>query len=354
MALAILLIAAPAAALTPLPPQPDGVPWPTQIWATGPLPAGTDATALEAALAEPFDDKPDDYQNTSAVVIVQGGRIAREHYAEGFGPDTRLNSWSVAKSFTQALVGVAVAEGRVDIDQPMGNRRWSDDDPRSRIPWRQWLNMIDGQSFQEFGGILPSQNDVGPMLFGEGRLDVAAFAASLPLENPPGTTWNYNSAGVNLIADALTDTIAGSRPTPAARRNTMLEWMRAGLFDPLGMRSTQPEFDAAGLFLGSSFIYATARDFARFGLLYLRDGVWDGEQVLPAGWVDFARTATPVDGIGFYGAGWWLGFPGAADSNPALEAFRAQGRGGQVILIVPSKDLVIVRMGNNESSAGRR
>lgn len=338
----------PAAALTPLPSQPAEVSWPTATWPTGPVPARTDEAALDAALAEPFDDEPDGYRNTSAVILVQGGRIVRERYGGDFDVDTRMISWSLAKSFTQAFAGVAVAQDLIDIDQPMGNSRWTDDDPRAAIPWRQWLNMVDGQTFQEFGGLLPSQNDVGPMLFGAGRFDVGAFAAALPLENEPNTTWNYNSAGTNLIADALTDTVAGPDADAGERQAAMRAWMDDGLFEPLGMTSALPEFDPAGLFVGSSFIYATARDFARFGLLYMRGGVWEGARVLPEGWVDFARTPTPQ--ADFYGAGWWIGMPGGGPEG----VFRASGRGGQVILLVPEKDLIVVRLGNNEGGIDRR
>ncbi|WP_421722796.1 serine hydrolase domain-containing protein [Bauldia sp.] len=344
-ATAILAIT-PAAALTPLPPQPADVPWPTETWATGPLPPGTDEAALDAALAVALDGEPDAYGNTSAVIIVQGGRIVRERYGADFDADTRMISWSLAKSFTQAIAGVAVEQGLIDIDEPMGNSRWAADDPRAAIPWRQWLTMTDGQSFREVH-LLPSQTDVGPMLFGEGRHDVGAFAAALPLENEPGTTWNYNSAGMNLIADALTDIVAGPDASPEERQAAMRAWMDAGLFDPIGMTSAIPEFDAAGLFLGSSFVYATARDFARFALLYLRDGQWDGARVLPEGWVDFARTPTAAD---FYGAGWWVGMPG----RDIAGVFRGSGRGGQVMLLVPEKDLIVLRLGNNEGLVDRR
>ena len=138
----------------------------------------------------------------------------------------------------------------------------------------------------------------------------------------------------------------------------MLDWMREGLFDPIGMKSAQPEFDATGLYLGSAFVYATARDFAQFGLLYLRDGVWDGRRIIPEGWVDFARTpALPVDGD-VYGAGWWINpptgtgraFESYIDTGPSRDAFRAEGHGGQIILLVPTRDLIIVRLGHFDDS----
>jgi CubicO group peptidase (beta-lactamase class C family) len=349
-----LVVAIPAAAgLAPLPRQPSGVPWPTEMWATGPLPAGTDEAALGVAMAEAFDGANPALGETRAVVVVSGGRIVLERYTAGYGPDMPLPSWSMAKSVTHALVGAAVLQGLVDLDAPMGSPHWPAGDRRAAIPWRQWLNMVDGQDYHELDARLPTGDDVAKMLFGPGRLDAARYAASLPLAHPPGTRWNYNSAGEILICDALTRAVVPAPASSADRRDDMLRWMHASLFDPIGMRSAQPEFDAAGLYLGSSFVYATARDFARFGLLYLRDGIWDGRRLLPPGWVDFARTPAPAANVDVYGAGWWINpqsgtgipFPALIDTGPERDAFRAEGHDGQIILIVPSRDLIVVRLG---------
>ena len=340
--------------LHPLPPQPPDVPWPTREWPTGPLPAGVSGPALERQLAVVAAPQPLLGQ-TRAVLVVQGGRLVVERYMPGFGPDTPLISWSMAKSITQALVGIAVREGKVDIDQPMGNPRWPAGDRRAAIPWRHWLNMTDGQDYHEIGESWPTHNDAARMLFGRGRLDVAGFSASLPLVHEPGTHWNYNSAGINLIADALGRVFAPGA-APAERRDRMAAVMRRELFDPLGMTAVQAEFDAAGTFMGSAMVYATARDYARFGLLYLRDGMWEGRRVLPAGWVDFARTRTSAAKGQSYGAGWWVTPPDpgpGADGRPARpmmprippDTFRAQGHEGQLIVVVPSRDLVVVRLG---------
>jgi CubicO group peptidase (beta-lactamase class C family) len=233
----------------------------------------------------------------------------------------------------------------------MGNPRWPAGDPRAAIPWRLWMNMADGQDYHEIGVWSPIDNDAARMLFGEGRLDVAGFAAALPLVHPPGTHWNYNSAGINLVADALGRTFAPAGDA-TARRARVAEVLSRELFAPLGMTSAQPEFDARGTFVGSALLYATARDYARFGLLYLRGGVWDGRRVLPEGWVDFARSKTPAPDSDTYGAGWWL-TPATGRGKPlrALapdgprDLFSAHGHEGQLIVVVPSKDLVIVRLG---------
>ena len=295
---------------------------------------------------------------TRAVVIVHRGRMVAERYLAGFGPDTRLISWSMAKSITQALVGIAVRDGLVDPDRPMGNPRWAPGDRRGAVSWRQWLNMVDGQEFHEIGVESVTRNDSARMLYGQGRLDVAGFAASLPLVHQPGSTWNYNSGGINLIADALTRLYAPGA-APAERRRRMAEVMTHELFGPLGMSSAQPEFDATGTFLGSALVYATARDYARFGLLYLRDGVWEGRRLLPPGWVDFARSKTPAANSDSYGGGWWVTpagpgnhvTPGSRESRPR-DVFRAQGHEGQLIVVVPSKDLVVVRLGLLENLKG--
>jgi CubicO group peptidase (beta-lactamase class C family) len=293
---------------------------------------------------------------TRAIVIVSHGQLVAERYMPGFGPDTPLISWSMAKSITQALVGIAVRDGLVDdIDKPMGNPRWLPGDPRGAVTWRQWMNMVDGQGYREIGEASPVKNDAARMLFGLGRLDVAGFAASLPLVHVPGTHWNYNSAGVNLISDALGHLYAPGA-TPARRQQMLAAFMRRELFQPLGMTSVQTEFDAAGTFLGSALVYATARDYARFGLLYLRDGQWEGRQLLPRGWVDFARTRTAAKNGESYGAGWWVATTEKSGSGlgQSRDHFRAQGHEGQLIVIVPSKDLIVVRLGLLESLDGWR
>jgi CubicO group peptidase (beta-lactamase class C family) len=338
--------------VVPLPGQPADTPWPTTEWPTGELPAGVDRAALQSALDDAFTKKAPGLGETRELVIIQGGRLVYEQYAPGYAPDMPLVSWSMAKSVTQALVGVAAQQGRVDVDAPMGNPRWSADDRRAQIPWRTWLQMTDGQRYLEIEAKSVANSDASRKLFGPGRLDVAGYCAGLPLIHEPGEHWNYNSCGIVLTADALTRAIVPDPSSAKARREAMLEWMRASLFDVIGMKA-QPEFDEAGLFYGSALIYASARDFAKFGLLYLRDGVWDGRRVLPEGWVDFARTPGAGKNADVYGAGWWINpqsgdgrpYPVRIDVGPQRDAFSAQGFEGQYTLVAPSKDLIIVRLG---------
>jgi len=351
MALASLSAAGRSRAepLVPLRAQPQDVPWPTREWPRGPLPSGVSPAALDDLLKVTAAPQPL-LGETRAVVIIAGGQLVAERYMPGYGPETPLLSWSMAKSITHAMVGVAVRKGLVDIDAPMGNPRWPAGDPRAAIPWRTWMNMVDGQRYHEIDATGPTSNDAAQMLYGQGRLDVAAWAASLPLVHAPGAQWNYNSAGVNLIADALGRVFAPGAG-PAERRARMQKMLAEELFEPVGMTSAEPEFDAAGTFVGSALVYATARDYARFGLLYARDGVWNGRRILPAGWVDFARTRTSAKNGERYGAGWWLTPEGGRVRLPR-DVFTAQGHEGQLITVVPSKDLVIVRLGRFDDRTG--
>lgn len=351
--IAVLAFAASAHAqeLYPLPPQPAGVAWPGADWETAPLPADVDRAAYDLAVTEAFAGVHPQMGETRAVVIVQSGRVVFERYADGYTRDMRLNSWSMAKSITHALVGAAVLRGQVAIDTPMGNPAWRAGDRRASITWRQFLQMVDGLDYRESSDDV-SQAGNARMLFGDGRRNVARWAAQRPLLHEPGTHWNYTSAGTMLISDALTRALAGSADSPTERRARMRILMDAYLFQPIGMQPVV-EFDPQGTFYGSSLVWATARDFARFGYLYLRDGVWNGERVLPEGWVDFARTPGPDSNTDVYGAQWWLTPPSGTGRperslivNPDLrDAFSAQGHEGQIIVVVPSKDLVMVRLG---------
>jgi CubicO group peptidase (beta-lactamase class C family) len=340
------------AQLVPLPPQPADVPWPTQDWPTGQLPEALDSTAFNATIDEAFEKQGNGIGETRELVIIRGGRLIFERAAMGYNTSMPLVSWSMAKSVTQALVGIAAAQGKLDIDQPMGSPHWAKDDRRAQIPWRLWLQMTDGQRYLEIEAPTIAESDASRKLFGPGRLDVARYCAGLPLIHEPGKHWNYNSCGIVLTADALTRAVVPSPASSEERRAAMMTWMQESLFDVIGMKA-QPEFDATGLVYGSALIYASARDFAKFGLLYLRDGVWEGRRVLPEGWVDFARTHGTGENADIYGAGWWVApkegngrpYPISVDTGSMRDGFSAQGFEGQYTLVVPSKDLIIVRLG---------
>lgn len=325
--------------LLPLPAHPDGLAWPTREWPRAELDPRVDRAALEKLLDHAFHvPEPDDVERTHSVVIVQHGAIVAERHAHDVDPDDAFLSWSMAKSITSALIGILVREERLDIGQPAVIREWDASDPRSRITVDQMLRMVDGLRFREAedlgGGSIryypAEESDVIPMLFGEGKADVAGFASTLPYQVEPETRWNYNSGASNLLSRLVSETLGGGR-------DEMLAFMRRELFDPLGMKTADPRFDEAGHFIGSSHCYCSARDFARFGYLYLRDGVWDGQRILPEGWVDYSRTSGPLS-QGIYGAHFWT-IPGS------LGLFYCSGMGGQRILISPKLDLVVVRVG---------
>lgn len=322
-----------AAELTALPAQQADVPWPVQRWPRGTLDA-VDVEQTRQHLEQAFELEPGEGV-TYALVIVQRGRLVFERYAHGANENYLQYSWSMAKSFTHALVGLAAQQGRLSIYDPMPVPEWqADDDPRRAITWHDMLRMRDGLDFVEDyvdGGV----SDVIAMLFADGRLDAGAYAAAKALAHAPGTHFNYSSGTTNVICRALAR-IVGGGPTG------MLRFMQERLFEPLGMRTPTPRFDNAGTFIGSSFLLATPHDFARFGLLYLRGGAWAGAQLLPRAWVDYARTPSYRDEEQGYGAHWWL--------HPSRSGwFMASGYDGQRILLVPDKDLVVVRLGRTDA-----
>jgi CubicO group peptidase (beta-lactamase class C family) len=297
---------------------------------------------LDHAFSQP---EPDDLERTNAVVIVQRGAIVAERYRDGVDPDRAFISWSMAKSITSCLVGILVKQGKLDISQPIPVKEWAKDDPRRRITIDQMLRMVDGLRFREAehlgdGSIRyypDEESDVIPMLFGSGKDDVAAFASTLPYQAEPEARWNYNSGASNLLSRLVSETVGGGEAE-------MRAFMKRELFDRIGMKTADPRFDEAGHFIGSAFCYCSARDFARFGYLYLRDGVWDGARILPEGWVDYSRTASPQS-EGLYGAHFWV-IPGS------LGLFHCSGAFGQRILISPKLDLIVVRLGNTAPHKG--
>jgi CubicO group peptidase (beta-lactamase class C family) len=252
-------------------------------------------------------------------------------------PQTRLLSWSMAKSMLHAVVGLLVGDGVLDLDSPAAVAEWSDaDDPRHAITLRQLLAMRDGLDFVE-DYVDERISDVIEMLFGAGRDDMAHFAADRPLAAPPGTRFNYSSGTSNIISAVVARVVGAGAP--------YADFLRRRLFDPIGMHSAEPELDPTGTWVASSYVRATGRDYARFGLLYLRDGTWGGVRLLPDGWVDYGRTIESVDPEdGPYGAHWW------GVEGDRLGTFRASGYDGQSITICPANDLVVVRLGKTTAA----
>jgi len=328
----------PRAELPPLPTQPEDTPWPGADWPTGPLPDGVE---LEPLLDAAFDDAGP-LATTLAVLAVHRGRVVAERYggelahfgrpAEPVGRDTPLLGWSMAKSMLHAVVGMLVADGALDLDAPAGVPEWgAAGDRRGTITLRHLLEMRDGLDFVE-DYVDERASDVLEMLFGAGAADTAHFAADRPLAATPGERFHYSSGTSNVVSGVVARTVGPGDPY---RR-----FLAERLFDPIGAASATPTFDRAGTWVASSYLHASARDFARFGLLYLRGGVWGGHRLLPATWVDMARrprSVDPADGA-LHSAHWWVDDDGHG-------TFRCAGYEGQSITVCPAADLVVVRLG---------
>ncbi len=319
--------------LIPLPVQPSGLEWPTAIWPQADPPASVDAARLNALLDTAFTTpQPETTVQTDALLVVHRGRLVAERYAGGHGPESPQPSWSMAKSMLHAVVGVLVRDGQIDVSGPAGVPEWNaNGDARGTITLDQLLHMTSGLHFCE-DYVDGDISDTIKMLFVPGAEDTAAFAASLPLDGAPDTIFNYSSGTSNIIS-AIIKRLVG-------RDDAYGAFLRRELFDRIGMASATPRYDRSGSWIASSFCFCTPRDFARFGLLYLRDGIWDGERILPDGWVDYGRTPAPVQPVDAgYGAHWWL-------LGDDLGTFYASGYVGQRIILVPALDLIIVRNGN--------
>ena len=311
-----------------LPPEVPGAPDMPQV--------ADPSEEVSAVLDEAFaEDLPDGaVKGTRAVVVLHDGRLVAERYADGFDADTPLLGWSMTKSVANAMVGRLVQQGMLDLEGQDLRPAWSDDQ-RAEISLDDLMHMTSGLAFEE---TYDPNTDATNMLFRPG--DTGAYAAAKPLEHDPGTSWAYSSGTTNIICDIAAEA-AGIDGVDLAREL---------VFTPLGMQSAVLEPDASGGAVCSSFMYATARDWARFGQWFLQDGEWDGDQMLPEDWIDYSTTPVSEE-LGPenpYGAQWWLneGSDGhlRMPSVPA-NAFWASGNEGQQVLVLPSQDMVVVRLG---------
>lgn len=311
------------------PAQPAGVPWPTGSWTPGPLPAGVDAAAVQAILDEAFTPIPDaggtDTGKIDAVLAVQGGRLVVEAY-NGWDPSAPHSSWSMAKSVTGAMLGILVAEGRLDPFAPAPVPEWADPaDPRHAITIAELMQMRSGLQWNEDYG---SFSDVLELFGNAGQADRGGFAANKELAAAPDTVFNYSTGTAMLLARIVADQVGHGEAGTT--------WAQQALFGPLGITTVSHDLDGSGVMSGGSRIDMSPQDFARFGLLYLRGGAWEDGQLVPQEWVDFARL--PRDDNLEYGALWW--------TSPELTPyrFRADGFAGQLIVVVPELDLVVVSL----------
>ena len=297
--------------------------------------------ALDAAFAEPADGPR---KRTHAVVIVHDGRVVAERYAPGFGVDTPVHGWSATKSVNNALLGILVWQGKLEMDTPAPVAAWQGPgDPRAAITPDQMLRMQSGLDLgNSLTASLSSAWDTSARTdFNEP--DRAGFAERAELVAPPGTTWNYANGNPAILARLIRDSVGG-------RAVDVLRFARRELFGPLGMRHATLEIDSTGTPIAAAFLFATPRDWTRFGMLFLNDGVVGGKRILPEGWVRYSTTPTQ-DAFAGYGAGWWIN---QGDSRGArfrrelgmpADAYMAQGNYGQTVVVVPSERLVIGRFG---------
>jgi CubicO group peptidase (beta-lactamase class C family) len=299
------------------------------------------AAALDRAFTEP---EAPPFRNTKAIVVVKDGRIVAERYAAGYGIDTPILGFSATKSVISALIGVLVRQGRLAPDAPAPVAAWQQaDDPRHAITvdelLRHTAGLALGSSLQaSLGAAFEPVNRMKFM-----TSDMAAYAESMALETPPGSAWNYHD-GNYLILSQLIRNATGGNPAD------VLRFARTELFAPLGMHHVTLEFDASGTPEGSSQMLASARDWARFGQLYLDGGVVGGKRILPEGWVNYSASPTPNAFVG-YGAGFWTNLGDSFGAKYRIaqgwprDAFFAKGTIGQYVIVIPSERLVIARFG---------
>ena len=293
---------------------------------------------LDAAFAEEDSDRP---RNTKAITVVHEGRLIAEKYADGVAPDTPLIGWSMAKSVTALLTGILVEDGVLANAAPAPVPQWQEreNDPRAEITLDQLLRMSSGLEFEE---TYSAATDVTQMLSIEP--DAAAFAAAKPLVGPPNTIWSYSSGTTNIISSIIQNSVGGTL-------QDYYTFAQQRLFRPLGIRTATFEADRSGNFIGSSYLYASARDWARLGQFCLQYGEWNGERLLPEGWVRYLTTPTTTSPGNEYGAHFWLNRdpvdPDRERLFPSLpeDAYYMGGYQGQVVLVIPSEALVITRFG---------
>jgi len=323
-------------------PAPDA-PTRAEIEADGPIPAllpdiaGREIVAparaglkaaVDAAFTEP-DGPP--ARRTHAVVIVHDGRVVAERYADGFGVDTPVHGWSATKSVNNALLGILVRQGKLRMEDPAPVAAWqAPGDPRRAITPDHLLRMQSGLDLGDSltASVLSAWDTSARMAFNEP--DMAGFAERAALVAPPGTKWSYANGNPAILARIVRDRAGGHAVD-------VLRFARRELFGPLGIRGATLEVDATGTPIAGAFLFATPREWARFGLLFLEDGVVGGTRILPEGWVRYSTTPTPSAGVG-YGAGWWInqgdsqGARFRRDHGMPAEAFLALGIYGQTVV----------------------
>jgi len=314
------------------------------VWANDTLQGNLpfNESKLESAVATAFQNE---YNKkpvlTKALLVVFKNKIIAEKYASGYNQNSMLLGWSMAKSVTGALIGILVKQGKLKVEQPAPIAAWRQaNDDKKQIRLEDLLQQASGLNFKED---YSSYSNATNMLFNRG--DMAGYTERLPMKVKPGTEFYYSSGNSNILSGIVRSTVG---------EKDYHSFPYKELFYKLGMYHTIMEPDASGTFVGSSYIWASARDYARFGMLYLNDGTWNGERILPEGWVKKSEEPPAINHLKNYGYQFWLNglnetkpgekeFPQAPD-----DLFYADGYGGQRIYIIPSRQLVAVRLGLNK------
>ncbi len=333
--------------------------WPTRGWRERPLPEDRWNELEEYAFKRQGDEEERAGIRTDGVVVIKDGYLVYERYAAGYNQDTPHLTWSVSKSVLQALIGIAEKKGTLSIDDPV--EKYIPEGRKERsITLRHLLQMTSGLDANEGYESGPLKSTVIAMLYTRGRSDMARFCASLPARAEPGTYVYYSSCDTNILSGALKEALILEQGKEEGQK-AYSEYPWKELFDPLGMETAVWERDASGTFVGSSYLYASPRDMARFAFLYLNDGIWEGQRILPEYWLDFTRrvpraygsTAAYPGWDALYTSQWYanteipeLGLEAPWPSAPR-DTFAASGHWGQMIFIIPSLDMIIVRMGDD-------
>ena len=317
--------------------------------------AGAPREELARAVDTVFADEG--LGETRALVVMHEGKVAAERYAAGYDAKTRFVSWSMAKTVTAVMIGMLVADGRLRLDEPAPVPRWQrPGDARGEITLRQLLQMRSGLEHEEAGDP-PYESSEVRMLFLDGRDDMADYATAQPLEAEPGESFEYSSNTTVILADIAARALTDSK-APEARRKAVGDYLRARLFEPLGMTSVVPEFDRSGTLIGGSLMHATARDWAKFGEFLRTKGSVGGEQVVPRSWIEAMVTPSPASP--HYGLQTWLNRPLEGGKEHPLfpdtaprSLFAAIGHMGQYVLVSPEQGLTVVRLGHSDAPQRR-
>ncbi|MDP2159453.1 MAG: serine hydrolase [Flavobacterium sp.] len=287
---------------------------------------------LNLAVADAFDKKGEKTKRTRALLVIYKDKIIAEKYEDGFSKNTKFLGWSMTKSITATYFGILQKQGKIDITKPAGLAEWTKDE-RSKITLHNLIQMNSGLEWEEDYGKI---SDVTKMLFLAG--DMAKIQLEKPAAFEPNTHWNYSSGTTNLLSGILRRQFQNHQD--------YLDFWYASLIDKIGMHSMLIEPDMSGNFVGSSYGWATTRDWAKFGLLYLHEGNWNGEQIFDKSWAKYVATPTPTSN-GEYGGHFWLNSGGKYPDVPK-DMYFCGGFQGQKVIIIPSKEMVIVRFGLTE------